>query len=120
NIPSSEVTEALAAIQAVRFAQEIGFHKVEVEGDPLVIFSKLRMQGLDRLKVSNYIWKAKHIVMGFESFKFQNIERGGNRVAHLLVKEGFILKRDVQWVDEGSTTIQEIVAIKESGLSRAT
>ncbi|MBA0697810.1 hypothetical protein Goari_021335 [Gossypium aridum] len=28
----------------------MGFHKVEVEGDPLVIFSKLRMQGLDRLK----------------------------------------------------------------------
>ncbi|MBA0842342.1 hypothetical protein Goarm_002173 [Gossypium armourianum] len=28
----------------------MGFHKVEVEGDPLMIFSKLRMQGLDRLK----------------------------------------------------------------------
>ncbi|PPS05041.1 hypothetical protein GOBAR_AA15621 [Gossypium barbadense] len=39
--------------------QEMGFRKVEVEGDSLVL-------------------------MGFKSFKFQHIKREGNRVAHLL------------------------------------
>ncbi|MBA0852798.1 hypothetical protein Goshw_009913 [Gossypium schwendimanii] len=48
NISYMVAVETLAAIQAVQFSQKMGFHKVEVEGDLLVIVSKLRMQGLDR------------------------------------------------------------------------
>ncbi|MBA0741971.1 hypothetical protein Gogos_015088, partial [Gossypium gossypioides] len=81
NIPSVEVTEAL----------------------------ELRIQGMDRSEVSNYICEAKQIIMGFESFKFQHIRRGGNRVAYLLMKKGFIQKRDVRWVKEGPVAIREIV-----------
>ncbi|KAK5784747.1 hypothetical protein PVK06_039276 [Gossypium arboreum] len=117
NIPSEEVTEALEVLQAVQFAQEIGFRKVKVEGDSLMIISKLRMQGMDMSEVSNYICVAKQIIMGFESFKFQYIKRGGNRVAYLLMKEGFIQKRDVRWV---KVVIRESVVVEERNLCRTT
>ncbi|MBA0726529.1 hypothetical protein Golax_002352 [Gossypium laxum] len=50
----------------------MGFHKVEVEGDPLVIFSKLRMQGLDRLKGGSTIGEG-----GLHSEEGRSMGRGG-------------------------------------------
>lgn len=74
NILSVEVVEALVAVQAIQFAQEMGFHRVEFEGDSLVVISKLKMQGLVRSTVNNYIWEVKQLVMGFERFEFQHIK----------------------------------------------
>ncbi|MBA0844664.1 hypothetical protein Goarm_022890, partial [Gossypium armourianum] len=59
NIRSPEATEALAAVQAVRFAQDMGFRRVTFEGDSIVVISKIEAQHLDRSEVSIYIWEAK-------------------------------------------------------------
>ncbi|MBA0851177.1 hypothetical protein Goshw_014714 [Gossypium schwendimanii] len=59
NIRSPEATEALAAVQAVRFAQDMGFRRVTFEGNSIVVISKIEAQHLDRSEVSIYIWEAK-------------------------------------------------------------
>ncbi|KAG8486414.1 hypothetical protein CXB51_019898 [Gossypium anomalum] len=92
NILSVEAVKALVAVQAIRFVQEMGFQKVEFEGNSLVIISKIKMQGINRSK-------------------------GGNQVAHLLAKAGFIQKRDVQWVED-SLAIREIMVVEERNLFR--
>lgn len=52
--------------------------------------------------------------MGFENFKFQHIKRGGNRVAHLLAKEGSRGKRDMQWIEEGPMAIEDLVETEKN------
>ncbi|MBA0751461.1 hypothetical protein Gogos_000382 [Gossypium gossypioides] len=44
NVLSTEVAEALAAVQAIPFAQDMGFHRVRLEGDSMVVISKLKAQ----------------------------------------------------------------------------
>ncbi|KAK5811528.1 hypothetical protein PVK06_026868 [Gossypium arboreum] len=101
--------EVLAKTQALKFAPELGFWAVEIEGDFLVVIMKLRATCIDQSKISNHIWEAKQIVLGFEICKFQHIKRGGNRVTHLLAKDGFRRKCDVWWVDDDPTMIQGLV-----------
>ncbi|KAH1039073.1 hypothetical protein J1N35_040816 [Gossypium stocksii] len=50
----------------------MGFYKVKVEGDSLVIFSKLRMQGLNRLKGGSPIGEE-----GLHSEEGHSMGRGG-------------------------------------------
>lgn len=61
----------------------------------MVIISKLKDQTKDRLETCAYKWEAYQLVVHFEQFKFQQIKRGGNRVAHLLTKEGFLRRHAI-------------------------
>ncbi|MBA0676340.1 hypothetical protein Goari_017819 [Gossypium aridum] len=76
-------SEALAWVRDICFAQDLGFRKVELEGDSTVLLSKLNAAAIDRSTISSIIWDAKRLVLGFEHFKFHHIQRGGNTVAHL-------------------------------------
>lgn len=100
------VAEALACVHAIRFARDLGLRRVEFEGDSAVVISKLKSGVIDRSNISGYIWDARQLLLGFKHFKFQHIKRGGNRVAHLLAREGFLRNRDECWVEEGSLSIQ--------------
>ncbi|MBA0635428.1 hypothetical protein Godav_025546 [Gossypium davidsonii] len=92
NIRSPEATEALAAVQAVRFAQDMGFRRVTFEGDSIVVISKIEAQHLDRS------------------------EERESSCSH--AKEGFRQKRDMKWVEEGPTMIRETVAMEEMRINR--
>lgn len=54
--------EALACVQAIRFAQDLGFHWVEIEGDSAVLISRLRSLATDWSMVGAYVWDAKRLV----------------------------------------------------------
>lgn len=73
HLPSIPAAEALAALEAVRFAI-LGFHTVEFEEDSAVIIAKFQYPYNDRSEVSGYIWGAKHLVLQLERFKFQHIK----------------------------------------------
>lgn len=90
HIPSIIAVEALVALEAIRFAQNLGFYFVEFEGDSVVVIAKLQGSKNNRSEVNSYIWDAKHSVLIFEHFKFQHIKCGRNRVAHLLAWEGYL------------------------------
>lgn len=106
NVPSIVVTEALATLKVVRFARDLGFNSIEVEGDLSIVIAKLHNSVVDRSEVSSYIWDVKQLALMFEHVKFQHIERGGNKVAHLLAWDGFLQKRDLSWIEDGPALIQ--------------
>lgn len=116
NIPLVEVAEALATVQPIQFSKEMGFRRIELEGDSLVIISKLESQTVDRSEVRPYIREAHRVLSTFESFKLHHIKRGGNRVAHLIDKEGFLCRRDVQWVEEEPSVVMNLVAEEALGV----
>ncbi|MBA0706403.1 hypothetical protein Golax_018514, partial [Gossypium laxum] len=99
HIPDAAVAEALACVHAVQFARDLGLRRVELEGDSAMVISKLKHAGIDRLKISGYIRDARQMLLGFEHFKFYHIKRGGgDTVAHLLAREGFLRNCDIDLV----------------------
>ncbi|MBA0580463.1 hypothetical protein Gorai_022679, partial [Gossypium raimondii] len=76
NVSCLLTSEALACVRAIYFAQDLGFRKVELEGDSTVLLSKLNAAAIDRSTISSIIWDAKRLVLGFEHFKFHHIQRG--------------------------------------------
>ncbi|KAG8502933.1 hypothetical protein CXB51_000750 [Gossypium anomalum] len=94
NVSCLLTSEAFAYVRAICFAQDLGFQKVELEGDSTVLISKLNAIAIDRSTISSIIWDAKRLVLGFEHFKFHHIKRRDNTTAHLLAREGSLLRRD--------------------------
>lgn len=41
HVPSIDATEVIAAIQALRFARDFGFHRIVLEADSVSVISKL-------------------------------------------------------------------------------
>lgn len=107
NVSSIVVAEALVALEAVRFARDLGFRSVEFEEDSTIVFAKLTSLKTNRSEVSSYIWDTKHLVVAFEHFKFQHIKReGGIELLAFLPREGVLQKLDICWIEDGPTSTQ--------------
>lgn len=61
------------------------------------------------MTIGPHIWETHRLLTMFEKVKYQHIKRGGNRVAHLIAKEGFLWRQDVQWVEDRPSAMLELV-----------
>lgn len=59
----------------------------------------------DRFDISLLIGEAKLLVIEFTTYHFQHIHHLGNKVAHLMEKEGFHGQCDSWWVEDGPVII---------------
>ncbi|MBA0602538.1 hypothetical protein Gorai_002717, partial [Gossypium raimondii] len=75
NIPDAFSAEALACVQALKFAREMGFTMIEVEGDSRTVISNINGAKEDKSHNSAYISDAR-------------------------TQEGFALREDTYWVEE--------------------
>lgn len=80
NIADAFVAEAQFYEQAVRFAQELGFHRIQIEGDSLMIIKRLH--------------------------SFHNVKREANAAAHVLAREGRRFSEERFWVEEASELVE--------------
>ncbi|KAA3461889.1 cinnamoyl-CoA reductase 1-like [Gossypium australe] len=71
---------------AIRFGADLGFLRVEVEGDALAIIKKLRSQE-DRSEIRAYITDAKRLKRNFVTCRFNHAGRQANTVAQTLATE---------------------------------
>ncbi|XWS18113.1 hypothetical protein CRYUN_Cryun32bG0013900 [Craigia yunnanensis] len=89
------MVEANAAISAMNFAQRMGFHDIELEGDTLSIIKLMRSHGDDLSIVSNLIEEAKIIYLSFHSCIFMYAGRKRNKVADRRAKYGLDVQNDL-------------------------
>ncbi|MBA0610640.1 hypothetical protein Godav_011460 [Gossypium davidsonii] len=80
HVPCALAVKALARVHATRFADDLRFQHVELEGDSVAVISKLKNAATKKIKVT-----------------------------HLLAREGLLRKHDVCWMEEGPSSIQEVV-----------
>ncbi|KAK8663231.1 hypothetical protein V6N13_025110 [Hibiscus sabdariffa] len=80
--------EALACLVAVKFAQDLGFTRVIVEGDSLTVIVKCRSKLIDVSLISLVVVDIKDASKFFESINFSFVHREANEVAHTLAQEG--------------------------------
>ncbi|XWS42050.1 hypothetical protein CRYUN_Cryun17cG0135400 [Craigia yunnanensis] len=101
--------EASATICALQLAQQMGFLKVEIEGDALGVIRKLQSTGEDLLPVGCLVDEAKAISRRFQLCKFMHTGRKGNMAAHYLAKYGLELYEERIWVEECPDFVMDVV-----------
>ncbi|MBA0770163.1 hypothetical protein Gotri_018831, partial [Gossypium trilobum] len=93
HVPTPLVVEAWAFLEAIQFTKEMGFRRVEFEGDSLFVITKMKSTITDRFDISMLIWEAK-------------------LAGHLMAKEGFHWQCNSWWVEDGPVTIHGVVHVE--------
>ncbi|KAH1032516.1 hypothetical protein J1N35_044690 [Gossypium stocksii] len=78
NIADAFVAEARAYEQAIQFAQDIGFRRVQIEGDSLTIIKKLHANTNDRSVLSLILADIRQRLGFFEQINFHHVKREAN------------------------------------------
>ncbi|KAL4369153.1 hypothetical protein GQ457_05G006010 [Hibiscus cannabinus] len=100
NVVDAFVAEAYACKQAVCFAKDLGFTRVIIEGDSLIIIKKLNSGKVDRSVVSPIIRDIQTLSQEFDSISFCFVRREANTAAHVLVQECRSFSTPCYWVEE--------------------
>lgn len=100
-VPDSFVEEALATIQALRFADELGFRNIELEEDSSTVVRKLK-DPIENRSCFSALMKEEE--QNWEQFflhcRYLHVAREGNRVAYIFAKEGLRRDQVTYWMEE--------------------
>ena len=77
-IPLHHSVEALAASAAVQFAKDFCIHKIESEGDSLLVISALRDSRPSFTLYGHIIEETKLLASSLQWFNFKHVKREGN------------------------------------------
>ncbi|MFQ6625842.1 hypothetical protein Gotur_004697 [Gossypium turneri] len=77
---------AIACIQALKFAEAMGFRQLEVEGDSQIIIVKINQGVVDRCNMVVYIEEIKAMATCFQRISFKHADKNANGVAHIIAQ----------------------------------
>ncbi|XP_017628466.1 uncharacterized protein LOC108471345 [Gossypium arboreum] len=87
NVPDPVMAEAIACLQAVTMAEEMGFQDV-VEEDALTVIRKLKSPDDDMSNISSLIREIKGRTGRFKSLSYEYIPKEANNAAHGMARAG--------------------------------
>ncbi|KAK8497281.1 hypothetical protein V6N11_050252 [Hibiscus sabdariffa] len=97
---SACTAEAQAVVHGLQLAVDLGFHHVILEGDSMVVTTRLKSEKEDLSEISAIIWDAKYLSRSFATCRFQFTHREGNQVAHAVARGGSNSPTESIWVNE--------------------
>ncbi|KAK8650656.1 hypothetical protein V6N13_140284 [Hibiscus sabdariffa] len=106
---SPEMAEALAYEQALTISKDLGFCKIEVEGDALTIISKLRHPTIDRSMFRAIYSNISVKKNDFEFLSFDHVKRENNNAAHVLACIGRSFLTPMIWIEVGPPEVEEVI-----------
>ena len=92
--------EALVAIRAVNFAQDLNLPLVIIEGDSEIIIKVLCSEDESFFSYGHLIAEAKLSMVSFYSFCVSHIHRQGNSVAHDLSRHARHVSCIMVWMED--------------------
>ena len=101
--------EALAARKAIELALEIGFTRVDIEGDSKTIYKELNSTDLSLALHGHVIQDTKYLASSFVSHRFSHVRRQGNNVTHALARWAINLPNLTVWMEDVPPDIRCIV-----------
>ncbi|MBA0751835.1 hypothetical protein Gogos_000733, partial [Gossypium gossypioides] len=107
-VPNAFAVEALAVIHGLRFAFELGFQSVILEGDSRLVIHKLVTNLEDFSEISALIWEAKEFSKLFEVCRCICAARSGNMAAHAMAPDGLTRREDRFWVEEAPLLVAAV------------
>ncbi|KAK8706760.1 hypothetical protein V6N13_057836 [Hibiscus sabdariffa] len=109
NILDPATTEAISALQALKFAADLGFHKIVLGGDSLTVIKKLKHPVEDISLLAAVISEAKTRLGNFHVSYCSFVLRMENQAAHAMAKEGWNVASPSFWIEEVPHTVARIV-----------
>ncbi|KAK8990823.1 hypothetical protein V6N11_028783 [Hibiscus sabdariffa] len=88
HVTDAFVAEVVACFQAITLAKELGFRRVVIEGDSLMVIKNVCSLTSDGSMISPIIYDIRDVVREFVSISFRFIHRTGNNDAHSLARVG--------------------------------
>ncbi|KAA3461882.1 reverse transcriptase [Gossypium australe] len=92
--------EMLACLDGLRFATDMGFQNLVVEGDSRSTIVRITEMGRDRSAFGVYVEEIKQRVKMFDKIIFRSVDRNTNQVAHILAKARSTFNEDRFWVED--------------------
>ncbi|MBA0804402.1 hypothetical protein Gohar_003989 [Gossypium harknessii] len=105
-IMDSTVAVACAYLQSITFAEDLGFRKIIVEGDSLIVIKKMRTPVDDKSCISAPVKEVKARIRSFESLNFSFVPRCANNAAHVLAEERQSHASSMYWVEQAPTSVE--------------
>ncbi|KAK5820251.1 hypothetical protein PVK06_025297 [Gossypium arboreum] len=102
------MAEAMACLQAVTMAEEMGFQDILVEGDALTIIRKLNSAEDDKSSISSLIKEIKGRGNRFRRLRFEYVPREANKMAHGMALEGRQHENSQYWIEEAPLAMDPI------------
>ncbi|MBA0732913.1 hypothetical protein Gogos_016972 [Gossypium gossypioides] len=99
-VPSAFAAEAQAVIHGLRFALDLDFQSVILEGGSRSVIQKIVDNGKDLSEISALTWEAKELAKSFRFCRFHFVDRSGNKAAHAMTRDGLRRDEDRFWVEE--------------------
>ncbi|KAE8733777.1 hypothetical protein F3Y22_tig00000991pilonHSYRG00126 [Hibiscus syriacus] len=112
-VKSVFTAEVLAVIQGLRFALDMGFQHIVLEGDSRSVIKKLNSLANDFSSIGSFTYDAKALAYHFHSSVFRFTSRGDNIVAHAMCCEGKESKEDNFWIED---TPRDVLAAVEEDM----
>ncbi|MBA0754064.1 hypothetical protein Gogos_021275 [Gossypium gossypioides] len=101
---------ACAYLQSISFAEDLGFRKIIVAGDSLIVIKKMRTPVDDKSCISATVKEVKARIRSFESINFSFVSRCANNAAHVLAEERQSHASSMYWVEEAPTSVERAAA----------
>ncbi|KAL4387252.1 hypothetical protein GQ457_09G002290 [Hibiscus cannabinus] len=100
HVADAFLAEALSCLQAVKFARDLGFSRVIVEGDYLIVIKKVCSKMADVSLINPVIFDIREVAKGFADIAFCFTHREANSVVHTLAREGKLFNCPMFWIEE--------------------
>ncbi|KAG8472326.1 hypothetical protein CXB51_034252 [Gossypium anomalum] len=106
SLHGATTAEAKACLHAVTVAEELGFQRLVVKGDPLTVVKKVRSLGEEISSIFVIIKEIKEKAQRFKELIFSFVGRLVNQVAHAMAKEGKQWSLLRVWIEEAPLRVE--------------
>nr|KJB20572.1 hypothetical protein B456_003G154500 [Gossypium raimondii] len=97
-VHSMVIAEAIAVLDGLQFALDMGFSKVILESDSRLVVNNIQKSSEDYSESRPFTWDVKNLARKFLCCRFQFVAREGNGAAHALVVEDVGFGRSLQFI----------------------
>ncbi|OMP01552.1 hypothetical protein COLO4_11797 [Corchorus olitorius] len=101
--------ECKAALKAAKWARDMGFTRIILEGDALTVIKKANSSETDLSPIAAYIADLKEAQNWFEKCSFSHVGRKGNRAADFLAQLGKSYSESIVWMEHVPECLSEII-----------
>ncbi|MBA0679757.1 hypothetical protein Goari_011509, partial [Gossypium aridum] len=102
------ISAYISEMEKLEDIAELGFKKVFVEGDALIVIKRVKVVEEDKSNISNLVKEIKERFCIFDKIEFRYVSLKANEVAHALATEGRRYEIPKYWIEEALKKVEDL------------
>ena len=102
--------EAKAYELGITFANDMGFHEIDLEGDSFLVSNAIAGISPPPSSIASVVYGISSLLSAFRRFSISHVGRKGNQVAHLLAKHAQGVEQYVAWIEESPCFLEHALS----------